>query len=198
MDSLRSHDRQFIPASILLENLHRQVSEDEVTVQWVLERLDRQSFGLLLLLLGIVGVVPGICTLAGLLIGILGIEMLLGRDQPYFPAAIARRSVRTRRVRPVVAAAIAGLRMVEKLVHPRWFPAGDELKRLVGLVVFLASVRLIVVPVPFSNILPAAIVALVALAYLEEDGLFLSISLVLAVGNLVLDFALVANIIGRG
>ena len=69
------------------------------------------------------------------------------------------------------------------------------MKRLVGLVIFLASVRLLLIPVPFSNVLPALIVALLSLAYLEEDGLFLSIALFLAVANLVLDSVLVSETI---
>jgi hypothetical protein len=181
----------------LLEKLHRQVSREEVTVGWVMDRLEGQSFGVLLLLLGIVAVVPGVCTLAGLLIGILGFEMLLGRDAPYFPGWISRRPVRTRPVGRVVVSAIAVLRVVEKAVHPRWLPLAAQLKRVVGLVVLLASVRLIVVPVPLSNILPAAIVALVSVAYLEEDGLLLSLALALAAGNLALDSALVWQVVGR-
>jgi hypothetical protein len=188
---------QFVPASVSLEKLHRQVSSEEVTVGSVLERLEGQSFGLLLLLLGIVGVVPGICTLAGVLIGIMGFEMLLGRTEPYFPRWISGRTVRTRRVRPVITFAIAVLRRAEKVIHPRWLPMTRRLTRLVGLVIILASVRLFVVPVPFSNVLPAMIVAVLSLAFLEEDGLFLSLALVLAVANLALDSALVWRVVAH-
>lgn len=191
-----THDARFVPASTLFEALHRQVAQDEVTVRWVLQHLDHQSFGLVLLLLGIVAAVPGICTVAGVLIVMLGFEMMLGREQPYFPAWIADRPLPTRRARPVMAAAIAALRLVEKLVRPRWWPAGNGVKRLVGLAVLLASLRLILVPVPFSNLLPAAIVALVALAYLERDGLLLPATLALAVANLALDLALVETVLG--
>ena len=182
------------PASAVLETLQRESPGDEVTVRWVVDRLDRQSFGVVLLLLGIVAVVPGICTLAGLLIAMLGIELILGRNEPYFPHWIAHRRVGTRHVRPVVTSAIAVLRLIERFIHPRWFAQGKKLSRLLGLVVLLASIRLILVPFPFSNILPALVVALVSLAYLEKDGALLLISLAVAAGNLALDSALVAGI----
>lgn len=185
---------QLVPASVQLKRLHGQVSGDEVAVGSVLARLDRQSFGLVLLLLSIVAVVPGVCTLAGLLIAILGFEMVLGRQEPYFPQWIAARRIRTRRIRPVVESAISVLRLAETLIHPRWFRFDGKVKRLVGLVILLASVRLILVPLPFSNILPALVLSFVSLAYVEEDGLFLVVSIAVAIANLAFDSTLVRGI----
>ena len=36
--------------------------------------------------------------------------------------------------------------------------------------VALLTVRLLLNPIPFSNVVPAILIALIALAYLEEDG----------------------------
>ena len=190
MQQDQPNEGQFVPASVVLETLHLAAPKDEVTVRWVLDHLDRQSFGVVLLLLAIVAVVPGICSFAGLLIAISGLEMAVGRSQPYFPHWIASRPLHARRVRPVVTCAIAVLRRLEKVIHPRWLPLANKLTRVVGITVFLASVRLILVPLPFSNVLPALVIAVVSLAYLEEDGLLLLIALALAVGNVALDLAL--------
>jgi hypothetical protein len=54
-------------------------------------------------------------------------------------------------------------------------------------VVLLLSLTLFV-PVPLSNIPPAIVISLVAFAYLEEDGLLLSLALLAA-------FALLAIVI---
>jgi hypothetical protein len=54
-------------------------------------------------------------------------------------------------------------------------------KRIVGIVVALLSVTLIVSPIPFSNIVPALVVALISIGYLEEDGVLLSVALLSAV-----------------
>ena len=37
------------------------------------------------------------------------------------------------------------------------------------------------IPIPLSNIVPALVIALISLAYLEEDGVLLSIALLAAV-----------------
>jgi hypothetical protein len=44
----------------------------------------------------------------------------------------------------------------------------------------LLSATLIVSPIPFSNIVPALVVALISIGYLEEDGFLLSVALLSA------------------
>ena len=40
---------------------------------------------------------------------------------------------------------------------------------------------MVFIPIPLSNVIPALVIALISLAYLEEDGLVLSIALANAV-----------------
>jgi hypothetical protein len=44
----------------------------------------------------------------------------------------------------------------------------------------LLGASLVASPIPFSNVVPALVVALISIAYLEEDGLLLSIALITA------------------
>lgn len=55
----------------------------------------------------------------------------------------------------------------------------------------MLSARLLLTPIPFSNILPALLIALISLAYLEEDGLVLSAGLLVACVVLALDLGIV-------
>jgi hypothetical protein len=48
-------------------------------------------------------------------------------------------------------------------------------------VILLLTAALLLTPVPLSNIAPAIVIALISLAYLEEDGLLLCFSLLAAV-----------------
>jgi hypothetical protein len=47
--------------------------------------------------------------------------------------------------------------------------------------VVLLTARLLLNPIPLSNVVPAVLIALIALAYLEEDGLLLTVGLLDAV-----------------
>jgi hypothetical protein len=82
------------------------------------------------------------------------------------------------------------LRYLEKFIHPRWPTPLEATKRLVGAVVVLLNVTLLFTPVPVSNVVPALVIALISLAYLEEDGLLLSIALLISI--IVLAVELVA------
>ena len=46
-------------------------------------------------------------------------------------------------------------------------------------------------PIPLSNVVPALVIALISLAYLEEDGLLLSIALLAAVIVLTVELVVV-------
>jgi hypothetical protein len=73
------------------------------------------------------------------------------------------------------------------VVYPRCPTPPEVTKRVVGITVLMLSARLLLIPIPFSNILPALLIALISLAYLEEDGLVLSIGLLVACVVLALD-----------
>jgi len=82
------------------------------------------------------------------------------------------------------------LRMIETLIHPRLPTPFRMTKRLVGSIVLLLAISLIW-PVPLINIFPALVIAMISLAYIEEDGLLLCISVVAALVSLAFTAAIV-------
>jgi hypothetical protein len=160
-----------------------------------MNRLDKQSFGLIMLLLAIVAAAPGISILGGLLLLIPAVQMIAGRPAPIFPRWIADRSLPTRHLGAVVQRAVSVLKYLEKVVWPRWPTPPEVTKRVVGIFVVLLSARLLLSPIPLSNILPAVLIALISLGYLEEDGVLLSISLLAAVVVLAVDLMLIWDLL---
>jgi hypothetical protein len=86
----------------------------------------------------------------------------------------------TRHLDSILQRAVPGLRYLEKVAHPRWPTPHEATKRVVGVAVLMLNIALVVVPIPLGNVLPALVIALISLAYLEEDGLLLSIGLLIA------------------
>ena len=78
---------------------------------------------------------------------------------------------------------LPALRLLERLIHPRWATPFGATKRAVGGVVLLLAASLLT-PVPLSNVPPALAIALIAFAHLEEDGLLLGVALVAALAML--------------
>ncbi|PWC59048.1 exopolysaccharide biosynthesis protein [Azospirillum sp. TSH7] len=168
-----------IPTSEVLRGLLDEAPADCVTLGWLLEKLHKRSFGIVLLLLALIGLAPGTSPVVGLLLTIPAIQMILARESPVFPRMITSRRFSTRRLVRLVDRAVPVLRRMETVIHPRWKTPFDATTRVVGLVV-LALTSVFFVPIPLSNIVPAVTIMLIALAYLEEDGVLLALSLAAA------------------
>jgi len=169
-----------IPVSATLLDLVNHLPGEHFTIEWLLGRLDRRSFGIILLVMALVAMVPGISMLIGPLLAIPAFELILGRSGPSFPRRIAVHPLRAAALAGIVRRALPVLGVMEKIVHPRWsIPPGIS-RRVAGAAI-LALSGLFLAPFPLIQIIPALLVALIALAYLEGDGLLLSVSLLGAV-----------------
>ena len=144
-----------------------------------MDRLGERSFGVILLLLAFLAFIPGVSPVAGILLTVPAYQMIRAHAGPVFPRRLAARSFETRRLVAVIRRAVPLLRYLERFIYPRWTTPFEATRRLVGGIVLLVSLTLFV-PVPLSNIPPAALISLVAFAYLEEDGALLGLALVAA------------------
>jgi hypothetical protein len=165
------------------------------TLEWLINNLPHRSFGAIMLLLAIVAMVPVVSIAAGLLIAILAVQIVMGYKTPVFPQRLMKRPLPTRYLLPLEHYAIPLLTRLETAVRPRWPALVRASSRLTGVVILLLTFVLLTFPFPLSNIPPAAIIALIALAESERDGLLLSAALTLGVVLLVLVFAAVLGLI---
>ncbi len=177
-----------VPTSVVLQRLHDEVPADHFTLGWLMSRLGKRSFGIIMLLLAVVAIAPGVSIVAGLLLMIPAFQMLVGQPAPVFPRFIAARPLTTRYLVALVQRAVPALKQLEKVIHPRWPTPHEATKRLVGIVALVLATTVVFTPVPLSNVVPAMLIALISLAYLQEDGLLLSIALLLAVTGLAVEF----------
>jgi hypothetical protein len=168
-----SDAKERTPSSQLLESLLDHAPADSFTVGWLVSALHQRSFGILILLLGLLATVPIGSTVPGIVLAAVAIQMIAGRSAPAFPRFITARRLPTRYLALLAARSIPVLRYLENAVHPRWPAAFETAKRFVGIVVLLLTAILLLIPVPLSNIAPAIVIALIALAYIEEDGLLI-------------------------
>ena len=165
------------------------------TLEWLINYLPHRSFGAIMLLLAIVAMVPVVSIAAGLLIAILAVQIVMGYKTPVFPQRLMKRPLPTRYLLPLEHYAIPLLTRLETAVRPRWPALVRASSRLTGVVILLLTFVLLTFPFPLSNIPPAAVIALIALAESERDGLLLSAALTLGAVLLVLVFAAVLGLI---
>ncbi len=168
------------PSSQVLEQLLDQVPADYFTLGWLTVTLQQRSFGIIMLFLGLLAAVPVGSTVPGLLLAALAMQMIAGRSGPIFPHFITARRLPTRHLLRLSRRGIPVLRYLEKAVHPRWPATFEATKRVTGLMVLLLTAVLLLTPVPLSNIAPAMVIAMISLAYIEEDGLLLAAAILAA------------------
>ena len=167
------------PTSVVLDGLLGPEAPEQVTLGGLMDRLGDRSFGVVLLLLALLALLPGVSAVAGVLLMVPAVQMVLGRRGAVFPRRVAARRFEAERLARVVRRGVPVLRLLERFIRPRWATPVEATKRAVGVVVLLLAASLLA-PVPLSNIPPALAIALIAFAYLEEDGMLLAIALAAA------------------
>jgi hypothetical protein len=160
-----------------------QADSAHVSVGWLMAQLGERSFGLALFVMAVIAFLPGASTVMGVLIAWPAIQMILGHDLAVLPRWIARRQVGVEKLARVIRVLTPRLRWVERLVRPRWPTPFHTTKRVIGVVMLLLGLTL-VSPVPFGHVAPALAIMLLALAWLEEDGVALMVALIAALASI--------------
>jgi hypothetical protein len=162
-----------------LERLLQEFAAETVTLREVMAVLDGRGYVLLVMLLALPFItpipLPGLSTPFGMVIALIGLRLSLGL-KPRLPARLLDTTLAPRLFARVFAAARKVVRGFEVLLKPRlpWMTAGTRVLRFHALPIFLCGLLLLLpLPVPFSNLLPAFSILLIAAGLLERDGLFI-------------------------
>jgi hypothetical protein len=129
-----------------------------------------RAFGLLLLLLLLPGLLPGMASVFGTPLLVLGVQMGLGLREPKLPGILARQSIRRSDLLRLASASSKGLSRIERYVKPRpgFFttPFGE---RIIGWLTAYVALMLIL-PGPGTNGPPAFGNIVMALGLIEHDS----------------------------
>ncbi len=180
----------YVPTSVHLARMLDRAEGARVSIAWLMAQLGRRSFGLTLLMMAVLGWVPGLSTVIGVLVAWPAIQMVLGHDRALLPRLVARREVSVERLARVIGIVSPLLAWLERLIQPRLSPPFETTKRLIEVVMLLLGLSMLS-PVPFSHIVPALVIMLLAVAYLEEDGVALLFALGAALVSLAITGATV-------
>ena len=176
------------PLSEVLSAIAADATRQDVAVGDLLVLLGGRGRAALILLFALPNVLPtppGTSGILGLPLLYLSFQMMLGRV-PWLPRFIDERSMPRYRFAQLVERVVTVLGRAERLLRPRWsIFVGHVAEHVLGALCLLLAVVL-VLPIPFGNILPALAICLIALGVLERDGLWVLIGILVAVLSLVL------------
>lgn len=129
-----------------------------------------RAFGMLLLLLLLPGLLPGMASVFGTPLMILGIQMGLGFRVPKLPGILARQTIKRADLLRLASASTKGLSRIERFVRPRrGFWTGPFGERIIGWLTAYVAIMLIL-PGPGTNGPPAFGNIVMALGVIEQDN----------------------------
>ena len=164
--------------SVELAALHARAGERAVTLREVIYRLRGRAYLLLIILLVLPFIqpvpLPGLSTPLGLAIVLIALRLSLGQ-RPWLPMKIQRVRLPAGFFGKLMGFTARLIRFLESVLRPRWAPLTGTavLKQLHAIVILVSALILLLpLPIPFSNVLPAWAIFLMACGLLERDGLF--------------------------
>jgi len=175
--------------STLLLNFARQFKGERVSIRDIKNSLGRRSFALILFVLAIpnslpiVGV-PGFSTVTGMPMLLIAFQMMIGQQHIWLPKWITNREFSRKGFLKLIEKSTPWLARIEKLLKPRWlWLAKGSVERVLASVCFLMAF-LLVLPIPFGNLLPGLSLLFISLGLLERDGVCVFLGLIVSVMSL--------------
>ncbi|MHC1547856.1 exopolysaccharide biosynthesis protein [Phyllobacterium sp. K27] len=149
----------------------------------ILVALSERSFGALFILfsaLNLLPLPPGSSTIFGIPLVLLSVQMLIGLENPWFPAFLRRKSMRIETYRSGIARLEGILARFERLARPRyWLLPQIIIERIVSVAVLSMSL-IVILPIPLINQIPALSIILLAIGLGEQDGVWLGTGFLVA------------------
>lgn len=187
--------------SDILREIVDQGDSTHITVGDLLRSMDGRAFGALLLIFAFPNVLPappGLAAFLGLPLLYLSAQMMLAR-LPWLPPFIDKRSLSRENFRALIDRGNPILARVEKLLAERLVMlTSAPAERVLGALCLILSLVLML-PIPFGNLMPALAICVIALGILERDGYWILAGLAVSAAAFVwvggLAYALVKSAI---
>jgi len=174
-------NHQNAPISRLIAEVVERCPGERITLVEMAEAFGDRAFGLLILLLCLPGLLPGMASIFGTPMLILGVQMGLGFRQPKLPGFIARQSLKRSDVMRLSSGSSKLLSRVERYVRPRPGPfTNNTADKVVGWLTAYAALMLIL-PGPGTNGPPAFGTIIMALGVIENDSKVVGIGIIVTI-----------------
>jgi len=174
-------NHQNAPISRLIAEVVERCPGERITLGEMAEAFGDRAFGLLILLLCLPGLLPGMASIFGTPMLILGVQMGLGFRQPKLPGFIARQSLKRTDVMRLSSGSSKLLARVERYVRPRPGPfTNNAADKVVGWLTAYAAVMLIL-PGPGTNGPPAFGTIIMSLGVVENDSKVVGIGIIVTI-----------------
>ena len=159
----------------------------ETSLGTILETIGPRSFGPLVLLAGlitlvpVIGAIPGVPTIMGIIVMLTAGQMLFGRQEFWLPQTLLKRSVKQDNLDKTVRFSRPAARFVDRIFKPRLtnLIKGPGLYLIAVACVLISAALPVMELVPFSALSAGAALAAFGIALVARDGLLALIAMVI-------------------
>jgi len=164
------HAEDTAPISRVVAEVAAAFPGERITLGEMAEAFGDRAFGILSLLLLLPGLLPGMASVFGTPLLVLGVQMGLGLRTPKLPGILKRQSIKRTDLLRLASASSKGLKRIEKFVKPRpGFFTSPMGERIIGWLTAYVAIMLIL-PGPGTNGPPAFGNIVMALGLIEHDS----------------------------
>ena len=168
-----------------LKNLLSHGDEAGIEMGDLIQALGDRGFGLLLIVLSLPSALPvpapGYSTPFGVVISILALQLMVGRQTPWLPKWAIKKKIGRKLAQKMIGAAVGFFKRVEPLIKPRWGWVLARSGHLIAGILIITMAALMIIPIPLTNTAPAMVIFVIGVALTEDDGLGVLLSCILAV-----------------
>ena len=191
------------PLSEDVQELLNSFGDKDIPVSALMERIEDRGFGFILMLVALPSGLPipaaGYSIPFGLVIILLGLQLISGWHVPWIPAFLRKKSIPHSFVSSFLEKGIGVLRFTERFTRPRFsFLTTNHLFRSFFSFFIMLMGTSMLIPIPLTNTAPAFSVFVMGLGLLYADGLVMALGFCLSliagtISTLALYLTLVAG-----
>lgn len=194
-----SMDERALRTSEVFRGLKTIGSGERISLGELTTSLGDRGFGLLVLIFAlpnIIPMIPGVSTVSGVVIALVGLQMMIGRHAPWMPGFVAEKSMPREQLAAMVDRTVSWVERLERVAQPRWTGMTRGPMHVVLGAMFVLLGAILALPLSWiGNFPPGVALVVLSIGMLEEDGLLVALGHAIGIVATLLVLALVAALV---
>ena len=190
--------QKYKTATDVLQEVVESNNADSLSVDEIKASLHQRGFGIIMMFfalpLCVPALPPGVTALPAIPLIMFSLQMIWGRGTPWIPKKIGNKKIKRKTLAFIVEKSSPALKKIEKLLRARFsFASSRNGEKIIGVFSLIFALS-ILIPLPFTNLVPALGILLMSLGLLSKDGIMIIFGII--VGSIGLTMTMVVMIYG--